>query len=105
MAWAWSHTAEGYDAARKNLGKSTREFLEVAFAEIRATGKRWKPASSDGLPFFRSVYARELVRAKKLPSDILADAIWEFAEQYRTCDNGGGGLHMCPYGCHTVEHH
>lgn len=104
MAWSWSHTNEGIDYAREALNAQSREFLETVFAEIKATGRKWSPNSGDSAPFFESVYKREIGRARRLPSDILADAIWEFAEEYQTCDNGGYDAHMCPYGCscHTV---
>lgn len=103
MAWEWSHTGEAYDNALTNLEAQPREFLEVCWAEIRAAGKKWTPGSGDGAPFYESVYKRAMQQSRKLPSDILAEAIWEFACEFRTCSNGGHDAYMCPYGCHTVE--
>jgi len=103
MAWGWSHTQEAYDNAYKNLHNESREFLEECYGEIQALGKRWhkgKPnACEEETPFYNSVYERAVKEAKKLPSDVLADYIWEFASNQATCTNGGHEAWMCPHGC------
>jgi len=40
--------------------------------------------------------ARRLMRHGK---DVVADMIWGWASEARTCDNGGHNLWMCPHGC------
>jgi hypothetical protein len=99
MAWEWSHSPEAYGHARDNLHAESREFLEVAFAEIKGSVKD----SHYTYHLNMTLYGRELANAKTLPNDILADAIWEFAEEHRTCDNGGFNARVCPHGCHTVS--
>lgn len=105
MAWEWSHTQEAYDSAYDNLSNQSREFLEVTYAEIQALGKQWHNGTYKGHtePFYSSVYKRNLSSAKRTPTDLLVDAIWEFACNQATCDNGGYNAWVCPYGCHTVS--
>ena len=100
MVWSWSHTQEAYQNAYENLQNSPRHFLEVTFAEIRAAG----PIDDEGeeQTFNEKKYNRALKQAAKLPDDVLADAIWEFAENQAVCDNGGYNAWVCPWGCHTV---
>lgn len=99
MAWEWSHSPEAYSNARDNLHAESREFLEVAFAEVKAS----KPQEYGGHDLDLAEYEKQLEFAKTLASETLADAIWEFAEQHRTCENGGHEAHVCPHGCHTVS--
>jgi hypothetical protein len=98
MAWEWSHTADAYSNARDNLHAESREFLEVCFAEVTAPNKTSCTAYLD-----LGEYEVQLNFAKTLSNECLADAIWEFAAQHRTCDNGGHDAHVCPHGCHTVS--
>jgi len=98
MAWEWSHTAEAYYDARRNLENESREFLDVCLAE-------WQ-ASREGRfqrEFRANRYDRTLAWVQKQPADVVADMIWEKAEEQRTCDNGGWNAWMCPFGCHTVS--
>lgn len=102
MAWSWSHTAEAYDNARLNIQDLPHEDLVTILAEIRA--KKWDDDNPDEpLSFNNGKYNEFYEESDKLSNDILADAIWEFASEYRTCDNGGFNAHVCPYGCHTVS--
>lgn len=102
MAWSWSHTAEAYYHARCNLERMDREDLEIIFAEWRAA--QGKGGVIEDTEYFNMKrYDRALRYAKSLPGDILVDFIWERAEQFATCDNGGWRLWMCPSGCHTVS--
>jgi hypothetical protein len=98
MAWQWSHTAEAYADAYANVMALPRADLEVIFAEIKAA----KPREYGEPDFVKARYAKALREARKLPDDILADAVWSFAEEHRTCTNGGHRAHVCPWGCHTV---
>lgn len=101
MSWEWSHTEGGLENARNNLEQEPIEELQVMWAEIYATREKTR---FTGFPEFRrNRYPKCLEYAKKLPADILADSIWEFMEELRTCENGGYRLYACPYGCHTVS--
>jgi hypothetical protein len=107
MPWQWSHTAEGIANARANLALMDRDRLNEAFAEIEALGKKWfndaESRDYSSPPFYPSIHAKAFARAKKLPHDVVADWVWEFAEEYATCDNGGFNAWACPHGCHTVS--
>lgn len=102
MAWEWSHTNEAYAAAYENLHCQPREWLNVCLAEWQAT-KHGTELS--GNPQFRTNrYDKCLAWVKTLPAnDIVADAVWDYMEELRTCDNGGFNAWACPYGCHTVS--
>ena len=99
MAWSWSHTPEAYYNAKQNLGDKDRQWLEVCYAEIQAAERE-----EDYLPYRLDIpaYDKALERAKELDDCILGAGIWEFAETYRTCDNGSWNAYMCLFGCHVV---
>ena len=99
MAWSWSHTVEAYENARRNLGKLRKGELNVIYAEWEAHTSR----EEDEGAFDEPKYKAALTAARKIPADILADAIWERAEELATCDNGGFNAWVCPFGCHTVS--
>jgi hypothetical protein len=106
MAWSWSHSAEGLSIARDNLAKKPKEELEIIFAEWRANQRKHgiqdgelHDYSEAGQARWHKKYNRALEHAKKLPDDVLVDFIWERAEEYSTCSNGGFELYMCPGGC------
>ena len=102
MSWEWSHTVEAYETAYNNLHALPRVELNVIYAEILAT--RQKTRYTGDPEFRQNRYPKCLAFAESLlADDIIADAIWEFAEELRTCDNGGYNAHVCPYGCHTVS--
>ena len=102
MSWEWSHTAEAYGNAYENLHALPRAELNVIYAEILATRQKTRYM---GNPEFRqNRYPKCLAYAESmLADDTIADAIWEFAERYRTCTNGGHMAYVCPYGCHRVS--
>ncbi|MFA5489304.1 MAG: hypothetical protein WC284_08810 [Candidimonas sp.] len=100
MAWEWSHTSEAYSYAYENLESMDRDFLEDAYAEIKATAKDKHGVYGSDLDM--DEYEKALKWAKSMPFDVLVDFIWNFAEEYKTADNGGFNAYMCPYGCHTV---
>jgi hypothetical protein len=100
MAWSWSHAAEAYDDAHANLREETLHFLQVAYAEILSHHPEHPLAESEG--FVEAYYKTNLEAAKRLTREELIDAIWSFAEEDQTCDNGGWNAWVCPYGCHTV---
>jgi hypothetical protein len=99
MAWSWSHTAQAYADAEENLEELPRDTLE----EILAEWECHRPGTDD---FAAELWETTLanVKARELPTDVLADAIWDRASEQQTCDNGGFNAWMCPYGCgpHTV---
>lgn len=99
MAWSWSHTNEAYADARENLFRLDRETLIVIYAEWRAAqGKhgRIDPVCSH---FSERRYNRALEFAKTLPDNTIAESIWEKAEEFSTCTNGGWKAWLCPFGC------
>ena len=103
MAWSWSHTAEAYDNAWQNIAELPKETLDVIYAE-------WKARTFDGEPdceecerFNERRYDRALRHASALSAVVLAEVIWDNAEEQATCDNGGFNAWVCPYGCHTVS--
>lgn len=99
MAWSWSHTAEAYENACENVHNRDRAWLEVVYAEWHAC----QSPSEDSEEFNQRKYNTALRRAKKLPTDVLADYIWERMSEYATCTNGGYEAYACPYGCHLVS--
>jgi len=80
--WEWSHTAEALAAARQNVHALEKETLLEILEE-------WHDGE---LP--NHFY--------DLPTDVLANAVWEKMENQRTCSNGGHEAYCCPSGCHTV---
>lgn len=96
MAWSWSHSNDAYAAAYENLHALPLDVLQVIQAE-------WDTHCSQppDTEFSQWRYARALsaIVKQNLPTDILADHIWERAELQATCDNGGFNAWMCPYGC------
>lgn len=102
MAWEWSHTTEAYSNAYENILDLNHDTLSVVYAEIRA--KRWDDENPDETSSYdNGKYEEFLEEGKELTNDILADFVWQFAEEYRTCDNGGFNAYICPHGCHTVS--
>jgi len=99
MAWSWSHTAEAYVNARAQIQQSPRDWLEVCWAENQAAVRD----EDGGEPTFDArLYEVALAKAKRLPSDALADDIWARAEAMQRCDNGGFNAWCCPWACHAV---
>ena len=94
MAWSWSHTQEAYDAAKANCYALDHETLTVIWAEWRAYAHQSGVGSFDA-----DNYQRALNSGGKLPTDVLAQEVWEKAEAQATCDNGGWNAWLCPYGC------
>jgi hypothetical protein len=87
MAWEWSHASEAYSYANEQLRKLSRDELVEIYNEW-AMKIEFNADPSD------------------FTDEALADIIWAHASGYehgRTCDNGGGALWLCPYGCHTVD--
>lgn len=106
MSWEWSHAPEAYDNAKENLANQNKAWLEVCWAEImcaepRAWRNRW--ADNRGYEFDKPSYLYWLETAKLISEDSLIDSIWKFAQEYRTCSDGGFDAHCCPFGCHTVS--
>ncbi len=99
MAWEWSHTAEGIENVRLNLMELDRETLEVIWSEWKA----WDGNTSSTSGFDEAKYKSAIQEAKALTEDILADSIWEQVESLATCENGGYGAWLCPFGCHTAS--
>lgn len=107
MAWSWSYTREGLSNICDQIHAQSREWLEVCFAENEAAffpvDEETGESDESGEPELDlGKHAVELERAKGLPSDVLADCIWDHAERIATSDNGGFNAYCCPWGCHTV---
>lgn len=93
MAWEWSHTDEAYRDAQENVQHLSKKTLlvilrEWSYEDMEKSGKN---------PSFRLHKG-----VRKLPKDVLADAVWERMEELRACTNGGWEAYCCPDGCHTV---
>ena len=103
MAWEWSHTAEGIADVEMNLRDLCRDKIVAIWSEWEA----WDGNTSSTSGFDKDKYAVAMKKAKDIPTDILADAIWEKAQQLRTCTNGGHEAWLCPFGCggHMVPFH
>lgn len=100
MAWEWSHTQEAYDNARKNLDWKTPDWIRTAWAEIQSA---FQHEGRTDYEFDKDAYDIAINRAFGIAITFMAEDIWAFAEEYRTCTNGGRELYMCPFGCHTVS--
>lgn len=94
MAWSWSHSNEAYAYAQQKVQELPLEILQIIYAE-------WIAHRPDEGPehFNQRAYKKALREAKKLPGDVLADFIWEKAEERATCTNGGWEAWVCPFGC------
>lgn len=100
MSWEWSSSPEAYENARNRMSKLPIRRLHVIYAEIEAADKDedgFYITSTSGLDL--DLYKIKLKKAEGLARDELADRIWEFMEEFRTCDNGGFNAWCCPYGC------
>ena len=98
--WGWSHTAEAYANAELQVQAKDRKWLVECWAEIQCdTGG----AEEYGEPeFSEALFAKATNDAEEMDDAALAAAIWEYAQELSTCDNGGYNAHCCPWGCHTV---
>lgn len=104
MAWEWSHTQEAYNNAEQNvidMINNNRERAEAVYAEIKGCNN-WQDYTTASNNFDEDAYNKALLEAKRIDDRKLLDTIWNFANEYRTCDNGGFNAHICPHGCHTV---
>lgn len=100
MAWSWSHTPEAYDNAHDNL-------LDLPVDTLRVIYKEWRThilsvGQDDAAWLATYENASNFTEMSDMTNREIADAIWEWANEQRTCDNGGWNAWMCPYGCHTV---
>jgi hypothetical protein len=101
MAWSWSHTNEAYEAARANLGRLEPSELQVIWAEWEAWTGELENDMWGG--FHDGRYITALRAARRIPSEHLANDIWDRMSKQATCDNGGWNAWSCPFGCHTVS--
>lgn len=117
MAWSWSHTQEAYEIARYNLGRLKKGELNTIYSEWRVHLHEEEIKRKEGEAFdndeeleieftheqMMKMFEDTKREARKIPHDILADQIWEWASEASTCDNGGWNAWVCPDGCHTVS--
>jgi hypothetical protein len=106
MAWEWSHTAEAYEYARQQIeSQFSLDDLRVILAEIAARSTEPGTVGFD-VDKYESQYKELVDRTMWQDVDGLRewwlDLVWEFADEQRTCDNGGWNAWVCPFGCHTV---
>jgi hypothetical protein len=132
MAWEWSHTNEAYEQVRRELEKKSVKWLAIAWAEFKCKqiedamkelqnrlensfdedspdydGDVGLPSVLDTNPILDGrlehfvSYATE--QAREYGKEHIADWVWEFMSELRTCDNGGHALWACPHGCHKIE--
>lgn len=90
--WEFSHSVEAYENLYCNIHHQDREWLETVYAEIKA--------AEDG-ELNQERYLEECEEASKLSSEALAEFIYEWTMQDRTCDNGGHNAYCCPFRCMT----
>ena len=105
MAWEWSHTQEAYDNVKDNLSELSKTDLIVIYAEIKSS-TMMEHFTYDLNDIKFRFYVQHITRQvdnHKLALDSIVEFIYEFASDYRTCDNGGFNAYVCPYGCHIVS--
>lgn len=102
MTWEWSHTNEAYDNAYRNLQQFPLGKLQEIWCEIQTFEHCQTNEDYDN--WDDNVYYQQLSKVTD-QHDLLVDWIWEWAANWRQCDNGGALLHLCPYncGCHKVS--
>lgn len=104
MAWSLSHTTEAYINARKNIEYLVENDLDrmiEAYTEISL----YHAGIEYNTVYFNNLYRdiESFVMSGRLSLDSLASAIADWSlYDYRTTDNGGWNLYICPDGCHTV---
>lgn len=98
MPWEWSHTTEAYENARAHLYALERATLAEIWAEWQASGDGCEHELFDD-GHCEACYQDALANSCALPTDSLADDIWQWAEDQRTCDVGGFNAWLCPHGC------
>lgn len=101
MSWEWSHSAEAYDAVETNIRSQPREWLEIVYAEWRASQGKGGAFTDQ---FDERKYGRALAFAKRedVSDELLMESIIGWTNELRTCTNGGWMAHCCPFGCHMV---
>ena len=100
MVWSWSHSIEAYRDLEQSIAAQPREWLEVVFAEWKASTRgAFHPRPSFSIDFDERRFDRALGAAKHLSSEALAERIYAWAERQGTCDNGGFEAWCCPHGC------
>ena len=102
MAWSWDHTAEGYANARDRLSGKSRGWLATVLAEWQLQDEVVEYGSvswSASEVLLNGMTDRNVA---KYTHDELVEKVWDKAEAYATCENGGHYLWMCPSGCHMV---
>ena len=88
--WEFSHSEEAYADLEENIYSQDRKWLETVYAEIQAI---------ENGELNQKKYKLELKTASNLSNDALAEAIFEWTMQDRTCDNGGFNAYCCPFRC------
>ena len=115
MAWSWSHTDEAYESVHNQLlGKAedaergdreAQEWLLIVWAEWKAEDWRdWRCSRFD-LHRYRKALRTAHRIVRRHPGTgwhQLAEDVWENAQEYRTCTNGGWEAYICPSGCHLI---
>ena len=98
MAWAWSHTQDAYQNAFENLNNLPDDEIRVIWSEIQSAQMN----DNYHYDFNPESYERYLTHCQDINPEFLAYDIWEFMQEFETCDNGGFNAYCCPFGCHTV---
>lgn len=95
--WSWSYSTDGHQAIYNAIQEYPHEDLAIALAEFDASS----PDDTDA--FNEPLYWERKANYDKLPSDILADAVWERASELAECSDGGWYAYICPFQCHGVS--
>lgn len=121
MAWEWSTGIEAKQYAENKLHKMSQKNLRIIWAEWKTWQKAQKEkfeeackeAEENGWPeptqgfdshdfdqdYYQEQYEEARLIIKRVGKEPLADDIWKWASELRTCTNGGWEAWMCPYGC------
>ena len=113
MAWEWSHTDDAYQSVHEQImqkaddanngDREAQEWLLVVWAEWKAENWRaWRCSHSFDMRRYQSALRRAYRIATSEGWHQLAEDIWENAQEYRTCTNGGWEAYVCPSGCHLI---
>ncbi len=98
-AWDWSYSPEGINSIEMGIDHMSHG----ALVEIMGEWDAYETAGRSGSVMDADFDSVDKTRYALLPHDVLAQAVFTKAEQFRTSDNGGHHAWACPYGCHTVN--
>lgn len=102
MAWEWSHTDDAYRGAARQVERLPRRELLVILREWAYYDREVRGTIRHRHGARRPAGFRLPNGLARLSQPMLAELVWQRAEEHRTCTTGGRAAYTCPYGCHTV---